>query len=87
MKSKLRSLVTLSLICGMFGFVTSKNVQIKAGEVWLGITYVLSKNGASAEATLAVGAIGAADAALWGFAVGCVATPVAGAVAGIVVSF
>lgn len=84
MKTKLKDLGILLAICGMFGFISNTNIQAKAGEVWLGITYVMSENGASNEATLAVGAIGVADAAVWGFAVGSVATPVAGAVAGAV---
>lgn len=84
MKNKLKNLVALVAICGTFGFVSNTDVQAKAGEVWLGITYVMAENGASNEATLAVGAIGVADAAVWGFAVGSVATPVAGAVAGAV---
>ena len=85
MKSKLKSMFALVAICGLFAFVSNTKVEAKAGEVWLGITYVMAEYGdASNEATLAVGAIGVADAAVWGFAVGSVATPVAGAVAGAV---
>ncbi|MEL7678275.1 hypothetical protein [Elizabethkingia meningoseptica] len=77
--------MSLTMVCASFGVLSSTNVQSKAGEVWLGITYVGSKKGKlNAEASTAVGAIGIADAAVWGFAVGSVATPVAGAVAGAV---
>lgn len=84
MKQKLKNVIGLFAICASLGFATSSDFQAKAGEVWLGITYIMSKNDAPDEATLAVGAIGVADAAVWGFAVGSVATPVAGAVAGAV---
>ncbi|MFL0206124.1 hypothetical protein V7S74_05170 [Aquirufa sp. 2-AUSEE-184A6] len=47
----------------------------------------MSKHGASAGATTAVGAIGIMDAAAWVFAVGSVGTPVAGVVAGITAGF
>lgn len=85
MKNKLKSLVALVAICGTFGFISNTDIQAKAGEVWLGITYVAAEYGdVSNEANVAIGAIGIADAAVWGFAVGSVATPAAGAVAGAV---
>lgn len=84
MKNKLKSLVALIAICGTFSFVSNTDVQAKAGEVWLSITYVMAEDGACNEAVLAVGVIGVADAAVWGFAVGSIATPFAGAVAGAV---
>jgi len=61
-----------------------KFLFVKDGEVWLGITYLASKRGASAEANLAIGAIGLMDAAAWGFGVGMVAGPAAGMAAGLV---
>ncbi len=82
MKSKFKSIFALVAICAMFTAFSNSNLKAKAGEVWLGISYVMAENGASNEASLAVGAIGVADAAVWGFAVGSVATPIAGAVAG-----
>lgn len=82
----LKSSFTLMAVC--FAFATlSKSPQQKSGKVWLAITHVMSARGASANATTAVGAIGIMDAAAWGFAVGSVGTPVAGAVAGIAAGF
>jgi hypothetical protein len=84
MKNLKASFALLS-VCFAFAILT-KSAQQKSGKIWLAITHVMSKNGASAEATTAVGAIGIMDAAAWGFAVGSVGTPVAGAVAGICAS-
>jgi hypothetical protein len=80
MKKKVSSIVALMGICGCMAFSSGVNDS----KVWLGIGYIASKSGASAEAGLAIGAIGLLDAAAWGFGVGMVAGPVGGAVAGIV---
>lgn len=80
MKKKVSSIVALMGICGCMAFSSG----IAESKVWLGIGYVASKAGASAEAGLAIGAIGLLDAAAWGFGVGMVAGPVGGALAGIV---
>lgn len=80
MKKKVSSIVALMGICGCMAFSSGVNDS----KVWLGIGYIASKSGASAEAGLAIGAIGLLDAAAWGFGVGLVAGPVGGAVAGIV---
>ena len=79
---------SFALLSVCFAFVVLTNsAQQKSGKVWLAITHVMSKQGASAGATTAVGAIGIMDAAAWGFAVGSVGTPVAGVVAGIAAGF
>lgn len=80
MKKKVSSIVALMGICGCMAFSSGVNDS----KVWLGIGYIASKSGASAEAGLAIGAIGLLDAAAWGFGVGMVAGPVGGAIAGIV---
>jgi hypothetical protein len=80
MKKKVTSFVALMGICGCMAFSSG----LADGKVWLGISYLASKRGASAEANLAIGAIGLIDAAAWGFGVGIVAGPVGGAVAGVV---
>ena len=82
----LKTSFALMSVCFAFVILT-KSTQQKSGKVWLAITHVMSKHGASAEATTAVGAIGIMDAAAWGFAVGSVGTPIAGAVAGIAAGF
>lgn len=45
-------------------------MEVKSSEVWLGATYAASKNGASAEETLLIGAVGLGQTTLWsvGFA-------------------
>lgn len=78
----LKTSFALVSVCLAF-VVLTKSTQHKSGKVWLAITHVMSSHGASPGATTAVGAIGILDAAVWGFAVGSVATPSAGAVAGI----
>ena len=78
----LKTSYALLSVCFAFVILTNSTQQ-KSGKVWLAITHVMSKHGASAEATTAVGAIGIMDAAAWGFAVGSVGTPAVGAVAGI----
>ena len=82
----LKTSFALLSVCFAFANLT-KSTQQKSGEIWLAITHVMSKHGASAEATTAVGAIGVMDAAVWGFAVGSVGTPVAGMVAGAAAGF
>ena len=77
----LRTSFALISVCFAFVILT-KSTQQKSGKVWLAITHIMSKQGASA-----VGAIGIMDAAAWGFAVGSVGTPIAGAVAGIAAGF
>ena len=84
--SYLNTSFALLSVCFAFVILTNSTQQ-KSGKVWLAITHVMSKHGASAEATTAVGAIGVMDAAVWGFAVGSVGTPVAGVVAGIAAGF
>jgi hypothetical protein len=82
----LKTSFALLSVCLAFVMITNSAKQ-KSGKVWLAITHVMSKHGASAEATTAVGAIGIMDAAAWGFAVGSVGTPAAGVVAGIAAGF
>lgn len=84
MKRKMKSLVVLVAICGSFAMASQNEVPVKDGEVWAGISYLAAKRGASAEAGLAIGAIGIIDAAAWGFGVGMVAGPAGGMVAGVV---
>jgi len=80
MKKKVTSFVALMGICGCMALSSG----LCDNKVWLGISYLASKRGASAEATLAIGAIGLIDSMAWGFGVGMVAGPVGGAVAGAV---
>lgn len=82
---KLKSLIALILICVTFGLTTPISISCKVGKVWWGIGELVSRNrGAGIKTRMMIGAIGIADAAVWGFAVGSVATPIAGAVAGAV---
>ena len=81
---KVKILLVLSAICMSFACASSSELSATDSEIWVGISYVASKNGASAEASAAIGAIGVLDAAAWGFGVGMVAGPVAGAAAGVV---
>lgn len=78
---KVKLVIAVLATC-MASSIVSLSPNQKVGKVWLAITHVMSKNGASANATTAVGAIGIMDAAVWGFAVGSVATPVVGMAAG-----
>lgn len=82
-RMKIKSLVVLVAICGSFAMASPNEVPVKEGEVWAGIGYLAAKRGASAEAGLAIGAIGIIDAAAWGFGVGMVTGPVGGMVAGV----
>jgi hypothetical protein len=83
-RMKFKSLLVLIATCGSFAMASPNEVPVKDGEVWAGISYVAAKRGASAEAGLAIGAIGIIDAAAWGFGVGMVTGPVGGMVAGAV---
>ena len=69
-------------ICSGFAVASPNEAPVKDVEVWAGIGYLAAKRGASAEAGLAIGAIGIIDAAAWGFGVGMVAGPVGGMLAG-----
>lgn len=80
MKKKVTSFVALMGICSCIALSSG----ITENKVWLGISYLASRRGASAEASLAIGAIGLVDSMAWGFGVGMVAGPVGGAVAGAV---
>lgn len=82
MKSKMKSLVMLMLVCGSFAIGSVEQAAPKDKEVWAGISYIAARRGASAEASLAIGAIGVIDAAAWGFGVGMVAGPAGGMIAG-----
>ena len=82
-RMKIKSLVVLIAICGSFAMASPNEAPVKDGEVWAGIGYLAAKRGASAEAGLAIGAIGIIDAAAWGFGVGMVTGPVGGMVAGV----
>ncbi len=82
MQSKMKSFVILIAICGSFALGSLEQAAPKDGEVWAGISYVAARRGASAEASLAIGAIGIIDAAAWGFGVGMVAGPAGGMLAG-----
>ncbi len=82
MKSKLKSMLVLTAICGSFAMASPTEVPVKDGEIWAGIGYLAAKRGASAETGLAIGAIGIVDAAAWGFGVGMIAGPAGGVIAG-----
>jgi len=84
MKSKIKSLLVLTAICGSFAMASPTDVPVQDGEVWAGIGYLAAKRGASAETGLAIGAIGIVDAAAWGFGVGMIAGPAGGMIAGAV---
>lgn len=85
MKSKMKSLVILLAICGSFALGNIESAAPKSGEVWVGINYLAARRGASAEAGIAISAIGIIDAAAWGFGVGMVAGPAGGMLAGVAV--
>ena len=87
MTKKIKATFALLTLCSAFAVIPSLGTKPSIGKVWLGITYIISKEGYSAEASTAVGAIGIMDAAAWGFAVGSIGTPVAGAIAGAVSGF
>ncbi|MBD3630948.1 MULTISPECIES: hypothetical protein [unclassified Cyclobacterium] len=82
MKTKMKSLLILIAICGSFAMGSVEQAAPKEGEVWAGISYLAARRGASAEAGLAINAIGLIDAAAWGFGVGMVAGPAGGMIAG-----
>lgn len=82
---KIKSSLALVIVCVAFGLANTSNISAKVGKVWWGIGELVSHNkNAGIGTRAAIGAIGIADAAVWGFAVGSVATPIAGAVAGAV---
>lgn len=78
----MKSLVAMIAVCGCFAWGSQNQPAVKDSEVWAGIGYLAAKRGASAEAGLAIGAIGIVDAAAWGFGVGMVAGPAGGVIAG-----
>jgi len=84
MKNQIKSIFAMASLCLVFASISVKDVQVNSGKVWWGISEVVSSGGAGIGVRAAVGAIGIADAAVWGFAVGSVGTPVAGAIAGAV---
>jgi len=82
MKNQIKSIFALGCLCAAFALVSVEDVQVNAGKVWWGIGEVVASQGASFGERAAVGAIGIADAAVWGFAVGSIGTPAAGIAAG-----
>ncbi|MGN7885426.1 hypothetical protein [Dyadobacter sp. 22481] len=84
MQTKAKSLALLLTVCTVLGVSSSMLSKPKSNKIWVGIGYVASREGASAGAGAAIGAIGVLDAAAWGFGVGMVAGPVGGAIAGAV---
>lgn len=72
MKKSIKKVMVLVAICAMsFGtaFVINEK-QTKEAQAWAGIGYLAAKKGASAEAGLAIGAIGAVQGSIHGAAWG-----------------
>ena len=82
---KVKLLAIVALICCATAVASTSKVQVKDGKVWLGIGYIASKNGASAEAGLALGGIGLLHGAVHSIAWGAAFGGPAGAAAGLVV--
>ena len=88
MKNVIKKVTALSLVVGLCissSLLVNRKTN-KVSELYAGIGYLAAKNGASAEAGLAISVIGVADATLqgaaWGMAFGNVAGAVAGATVG-----
>jgi hypothetical protein len=89
MKNVIKKVTALSLVVGLCissSLLVNRKTN-KVSELYAGIGYLAAKNGASAEAGLAISVIGVADATLqgaaWGMAFGNVAGAVAGATVGL----
>lgn len=87
MNKRIKLLLGIFFICFAFSITSATKPTAREGKVWLGIGYVAAKNGASAEAGLAIGAIGLTHATVhsiaWGMAfAGGPAGIIAGAVVG-----
>lgn len=76
MKRNLKKVMALAAICAMsFGTaLVVKEKQVNEAQAWAGIGYLAARNGASAEAGLAIGIVGAWEGtlqgAVWGAAFG-----------------
>jgi hypothetical protein len=84
MNKKIKLMVALVTFCGAFATVSSVKSDLQAGKLWAGLSYWASKNGATAEAGLAIGIAGVADSAIQGAAWGMVYGGPAGVAAGVV---
>jgi hypothetical protein len=82
---KFRLLATVALICCLFAATSTTTVEVKEGKVWLGIGYLAAKRGASAEAGVALGAVGLLHSTVHSIAWGAALGGPAGAAAGLVV--
>ena len=82
---KMKAVLGILLICFLVSTMSETKVYVKSGKVWVGIGYLAAKKGASPVASALISTISIVDAGTWAFAVGSVATPLAGAVAGAVV--
>ena len=79
--------MALGLVFGMsFGtaFVVKEN-KVNNAQAWVGIGYIASKKGATAEEALIIGTVGVYESTLQGLAWGAAFGSVPGAVAGAVV--
>lgn len=83
---KFKQIFFLFTFCSIFAFTTKKvnSDSLKNGKIWVGITYKMAKDGASAEETAVVGAYGVLHAAMEGAVYGAVVGGPAGVVAGVV---
>lgn len=75
MKNKVKKSIALFALCGLFAVGST---GVKSGDFWVGTSYLAAKNGASAEAGLAIGLTGLFHSALWGAALGGPAGAAAG---------
>ncbi len=75
---KIKSLLTLSIVCGAFAFGTKQATLVNDSNAWVGVGYLYSENGGSNGGAAAIGAYGtvnstltgAAAAGMWGGPVG-----------------
>ncbi len=86
MNRKIKSMLAVLALCGIMGMGINAPQMVKSSEIWGGIGYLAAtRAGASPGEAFMIGAIGAMDSAVWGFAVGCAGGPLAGAAASLAV--
>ncbi|MDR2811419.1 MAG: hypothetical protein LBB84_12860 [Tannerellaceae bacterium] len=75
MKTKIKFLVMLLCVCGLFAFSSAKaNKNVDDAKIWGGIGYLAARSpAASPEVGLAISIVGTWESAIWGagFALAC----------------
>lgn len=83
MNRKIKSMLAVLALCGIMGMGINAPQMVKSSEIWGGIACLASSRaGASPGEAFMIGAIGAMDSAVWGFAVGAAAGAGVGALVG-----